>query len=241
MDKQPNANFTSPETLIRMYDFSTLPLVEGSLDLVKMALINYYNNQTLKSYETTGNFLNPLNICLEIPAKVKDLYQTRPELFTKNPVVPVQEGLVLDLIKLDAQKSPPRTATTPKPRTGGLEKPTVSDWVKDTDTVKKFAEFIKTEYELSDQPSTKFMDLLKAFAAKTGARVGDRWNAKYEPLMKDLGIKFEKVVNPRYENNGGTMYVCLKSKTYMYEDVRLDALPKTEENQNKLNLFEQLK
>ena len=36
------------------------------------------------------------------------------------------------------------------------------------------------------------------------------WNVKYEPLFDELNIKYEKIVDPRYQQGNGTCYVNFK-------------------------------
>lgn len=225
----------SPENVINMYDFSTTPIHDGNLAIIKMVLINYYNAKTLKHHEETGSFLNPLNICLEIPSKVKELYVSRPDLFTKNPTSAITEQLTSTLLTgthttpgptllpggslgpLYAKpKDPPaRRGRKPKDDTAPKEKKEkkepIGNWIKNPDIVKQFGDFVKDEYVETDRAELKFKDLLLAFTAKTGINIGDRWNQRYEDLCKTLSLRIERVTAPGY-TGPGTYYAFLRSK-----------------------------
>ena len=223
----------SPENVINMYDFSTTPLQDGNLAIIKMVLVNYYNAKTLKHHEETGSFLNPLNICLEIPSKIKELYVSRPDLFTKNPSSVITEQLTSNLLSgtpvppptmmlpggalgpLYAKpKDPPaRRGRKPKDETGTEKKKEkkepIGNWIKNPELVKQFGEFVKAEYVETDRPELKFKDLLLAFAAKTTINVGDRWNQRYEDLCKTLSLRIDRVTAPGY-TGPGTYYAYLR-------------------------------
>ena len=227
----------SPENVINMYDFSTTPIHDGNLAIIKMVLVNYYNAKTLKHHEETGSFLNPLNICLEIPSKIKELYVSRPDLFTKSPTSAITEQLTGHLLTggyttptsmptllpggslgpLYAKpKDPPaRRGRKPKDETAPKEKKEkkepIGNWIKNPDIVKQFGEFVKEEYVETDRAELKFKDLLLAFTAKTGINIGDRWNQRYEDMCKTLSLHIERVTAPGY-TGPGTYYAFLRSK-----------------------------
>jgi hypothetical protein len=230
---------TPPETLVHAFDFSVLSLTEESIPLVKSALINYYSIMTLRHYQQTGQFLNPLTICLELPRKVKELYASNPALFERNPAPHSAEQLTLNLLggtglgkapqvqqvlPIPLVRSPiPSPAPSPVPvKAADTKKKAAKEvkekkvnpganWTKDASIVAAFADHVKNEYEQSPKPETKFKDLLLGFTEKTGHQVGDRWNQRNEAVCEKLGILYEQVKTSGFKG-AGTYFVFLRPK-----------------------------
>ena len=87
-----------------------------------------------------------------------------------------------------------------------------SFWADDIQSLDQFATFIKTKYKISDTPSLKFKDLMLEFTKDTQIEATYTWSNKYESILTNLEIKFEKVVDPRFAQKGGngTTFVYLK-------------------------------
>lgn len=85
-------------------------------------------------------------------------------------------------------------------------------WADDKQLLEQFTNFIKTKYKTSDTPSIKFKDLMLAFNKETHIETTYTWSLKYETILNNLDVKFEKVVDPRFSSRGGsgTTYLFLK-------------------------------
>jgi len=86
-------------------------------------------------------------------------------------------------------------------------------WADDKQLLEQFTTFVKTKYKVVDTPSLKFKDLMLDFTKETNIETTYTWSNKYEVILTNLEIKFEKVVDPRFAQKGGngTCYVYLKS------------------------------
>ena len=188
----------TPEQLIEKYDFSITILPIKDVTKVKNVLINYYSRQTLKHYQTTGKFLDPLDICLELPAKLKDLYLADSTLFAEDN----RDNVLNEINKSKVTKE------VKEPKEPAKEK-TSTEWINNPDTVKKFGEFVMDKYELSETADTKFFLMLKEFTNKTGITTGSCWSPKYQPLCDRLGIKVEKIATSKYLS-GGTYHAYMR-------------------------------
>ena len=82
-------------------------------------------------------------------------------------------------------------------------------WIDDTDSVVKFTTFLKS-YSKTEDCTLKFKNLMVQFS-QIVPNIPLSWNVKYESLFDELNIKYEKIVDPRYQGSSGTCYVNLKS------------------------------
>lgn len=195
---------TPPEAIIQEFDFSILAIKSEVIPRVRLALINYYSVMTLRNYQETGEFINPVTICLELPRKVKELQASHPELFERPPSPSGVERLTADLLTPTASVRPPSVT---------IHKTEAKvPWTKVPEIVDEFHQFVLSEYEPSETPDTKFKDLLLRFSERTGHDVGKRWNDRHEVLCDKLGIAYQRVVTPGYQGLG-TYHVLLRRRT----------------------------
>ena len=82
-------------------------------------------------------------------------------------------------------------------------------WIEDNEIVEKLKVFIghcvKTE-----ECTLNFKDFMMAFSQSINTPLPYYWNAKYEPLLDTLNVKYEKIVGPRYQQGSSTCHVNLK-------------------------------
>jgi hypothetical protein len=69
-----------PQMVLSRYDFST-SVLGNQVATVKAILLNQFNAETLDHFASTGAFINPLQIYLDIPARLAQLRQSHPEWF----------------------------------------------------------------------------------------------------------------------------------------------------------------
>lgn len=77
-------------------------------------------------------------------------------------------------------------------------------------------------YVTSLTPDTKFKDIMIDFAEECKIVVKSNWGKEYENLCIKLGIKIEKIVDPRYKGSSGTCYLYLKSNTITTQSSIID-------------------
>lgn len=231
-----------PELLIKKYDFTLFSIDESKLPAIKQILINYYNTITLRSYQQTGSLLNPLEICLEIPSKIRELidYSDNINLNTINILTQylLKEESYSDKDEREKQnlfkekeleqtirtkelgetplEQTIRRKETKQEQTTGTKESEIkqeqtygTNWVNDPAIVNQFITYINENYEISDKPETKFVTLIKDFMNRHKLKIGNCWNARYEPLFNRLNIKMEKVSVTGY-SNGGVYHAYLR-------------------------------
>ena len=94
-------------------------------------------------------------------------------------------------------------------------------WADHQDEFDKFKTFIETQYDVSDTPDLKFKDLMIAYSNHVQVTLPSSWSAKYEAVFNKLNIANEKVVNPRFaqQGGGGTAHVFLRPKSKKNNDL----------------------
>lgn len=86
-------------------------------------------------------------------------------------------------------------------------------WTEDEQLLAKFREFLSEKYKVSDSPDTKFKDLMVKFGEHIQQSLPVVWSKNYETMCANLDIKFDKIVNPRFQGSSGTCHVFLRSLT----------------------------
>jgi hypothetical protein len=85
-------------------------------------------------------------------------------------------------------------------------------WAENDFYLEKFKTFIHSKYIQTDECQLKFKDLMISFGKLCQMDIPYTWSSKYAILCKNLDIKYEKVIDPRYANSTGTYHVNLKLK-----------------------------
>lgn len=118
----------TPQTVIGLYDFSGI--ATGNLAAIKTYLLHQYNAETLDHFATTGTFLNPLRIYLDIPNRLASFRESHPELFAPTdaktptertePVEPPAESFIFRPVESasSVSSSAPRTPSNPTSEPG---------------------------------------------------------------------------------------------------------------------------
>lgn len=200
--------FTTPESIIERFNFTPFSVSAESLGCLKLVLSNFYNNMTLRQYAKSGRFLDSVEICLDIPNKIAYLKEKHPEVFSEKV-----KDLTEELSALSELKTMQPMITMVASLEVGKKKKKEKNfgWVNNSEIIAKFKDFVTSKYEVTEKPTLKFMDLLKAFAEENKLDYSKYWNVRYQLLVEAAGLKLTRVPNEGY-TTGGAYHVNLKAK-----------------------------
>lgn len=160
-------------------------------------IIAEYNFTTLPAKELVDYLIHNFN------ALTLKSYKENQKFLTKNEIIAVLPSKIVEYYSQNTPKSTARPIPKSSPKS----------WVDDPQQVDKFNKFIAKCYQVSDKPDSKFKDVMTDYCLEEKLDYPCVWSSKYEELCHKLGIKYEKIVNPRFATSTGTCHLYLRSKS----------------------------
>lgn len=156
-------------------------------------IINNYpfekNDEQLKLF-----LINYYNLMTLRNYKQKGIFYTEQEMYDKMPNKIMEFYISKPDLKIDKTKKS-------------------VFWADDKILYEKFNSFIQLKYNVSLTSDVKFKDVMIDFSKYINMEVPITWSSKYETIIDDLNIKYEKVIDPRFIGKGnGTCHLFLTPK-----------------------------